>query len=77
MSVVPSRIRSTGELRAFLLDVMVGVKAGTVEVSKASSITKLAQQTTENLYAELKAKRLAIESEQPSVELGQLQLGDK
>lgn len=69
------KIVTSGDLRSFLLDVMVGVRDGTVEVQKASVITKLAQQTTENMYAELKARKMALDAGQTADNVGGLVLG--
>jgi hypothetical protein len=68
-------LKTTGDLRTFLLDTMVAVKSGSMKREDASTITKLAQQTTENLYAELKAKKLAMEASEPTAQLGTLNLG--
>lgn len=68
-------LKTTGDLRTFLLTAMTEVKAGTMKREDASTITKMAQQTTENLYAELKAKKLSVEAGEVVSPLGQLNLG--
>ena len=55
------RIKTTGDLRKFLIDMMVGVKGGHLDLDKASRITKLAGQVNENLYAEIKIARIRQE----------------
>jgi hypothetical protein len=56
-----SAIETTGQLREFLATMIVGVKNGTVDVDKASRITKLAAQINESLYAEIKIARVRVE----------------
>lgn len=55
-------IQTTGDLRTFLTNVMVGVKDGVVNADDASRITKLAQQINESFYSEIKIAQIRIEN---------------
>ena len=70
-----TQIRSTGQVREFLMDMMVGVKNGHVDLDSASRITKLAAQITENLYAEVKVGKLHIDAGGSMALIGDLHLG--
>lgn len=70
-----SKIRTTGELRDFLVTMMVGVKNGQLEVDKASRITKLAAQITENMYAEIKVAKVKGEAGTMQHKFGELPVG--
>ncbi len=72
---IDNRIKTTGELRDFLCTMIVGVKDGVVGIDKASSITKLAGQINESLYAEIKTARLAVDLGQETAKLGALTIG--
>lgn len=67
-------ISSAGELRAFLCDAMVDVRAGTLEVDKASVIQKLAAQVNENMYAEAKVAKMRADAGEALPRLGELTL---
>ena len=67
-------IRNAGHLRAFLLDTMSEVRAGTLKVEQASVIQKLAAQVNENLYAEAKVSKLQKDAGFAVPELGELPL---
>lgn len=68
-------ISTTGQLREFLVNMMVGVKDGTLSPDKASQITKLAGQANESLYAEIKAARLSLDLKREVGQLGGLSIG--
>ena len=51
-------IKTTGQLREFLVLAMEDVKAGMLDPDKASRITKLAGQVNESFYAEVKTARI-------------------
>lgn len=70
-----TQIRTTGELREFLVNMMTGVKDGDLPVDKASQITKLAGQVNESIYAEIKATRLAIDAKREYGEMGTMDIG--
>jgi hypothetical protein len=69
------QIATTGELRDFLVTMMVGVKDGIVPIEKASSITKLAGQINESIYAEIKASRLKMDIGIEADKLGNMGIG--
>lgn len=73
-----SKISNTGELREFLVNMMLGVKDGVLDTDKASKITKLAGEINDNLYAELKSHvvMLSMGKEASSIgELGTMNIG--
>jgi hypothetical protein len=72
-----SAIKTTGQLREFLVGLAVGVKDGTVEPDKASRITKLAAQVNESFYSEIKIARVQREAGVEAAELGDLSIGGK
>lgn len=51
-----TKIETTGQLREFLTNMMLGVKNGSIDTADASAIVKLAQQVNENFYAEIKTQ---------------------
>lgn len=69
---VPAKLKTTGQLRAFLADMMVGVKNGHVDPDKASRITKLAAQVNESFYSEIKVAKTLSESGKAFSEFGDL-----
>jgi hypothetical protein len=70
-----AKIKTTGELRQFLVDMMVGVKNGHLDLDQAGRITKLAAQVNENLYAEVKIAKIKTDMGEKMPTLGNLQLG--
>lgn len=50
-----SEIRTVGELRGFLTDVLVGIREGKVDVEQAKAIAKVAAQITSSLAVEVNA----------------------
>lgn len=69
------KIETSGQLREFLIGIMVGVKDGHVKVDEASRITKLAAQINESLYAEIKIAKVHIEAGKVAPDMGNLALG--
>ena len=67
-------IKTTGELREFLTEIMVRVKTGHINVAEAAQITKTAAQINESFYAETKIARTAIEMGQTAAALGKLSI---
>jgi hypothetical protein len=47
------QIKTAGELRGFLADVMVGIRAGSVECDQAHAISKIAAQINQSLATEV------------------------
>lgn len=70
-----AKIKTTGELRSFLVNMMIGVKNGDLELDRASRITKLAGQINESFYAEIKVAKVRAEAGQVMPQLGEMQIG--
>lgn len=66
---MPEPIKNTRELRDFLLLVMERVKAGTIDVAKATAIGKLAAHVNESLKieAELRVQLLRLRADNPDL----------
>lgn len=75
MSGKQQKISTTGMLREFLVEMMVGVKNGHLDLDQASRITKLAAQVNENLYAEVKIAKIKTDMGEKMPTLGNLHLG--
>lgn len=67
-----TKLRTTGELREFLANMMLGVKNGDLPLNEASRITKLAAQVNESFYSEIKIARVRAEAGLQMIELGSL-----
>lgn len=67
-------IKTTGQLRDFLVLTMEDVKAGMLDPDKASRITKLAGQVNESFYAEIKTARIRREFGEETCKLGEMQI---
>lgn len=72
-----SEIKSTGELRQFLVDMMINVKAGILAIDRAAIITKMAGQVNESFYSEIKVARVQKEAGIKAAALGALVIGEK
>lgn len=70
-----SRIKTTGELRNFLADLLVGIKNGHVEPERARNITKMAAQINESFYSEIKIAKVQMEAGKEAQQLGALNIG--
>ena len=68
------KIETAGELRAFLCNMIVGVKNGDLEINKATQIVKMAEQITNSLYSEMKMQQLSIQSNNPHFLIGDMPL---
>lgn len=53
-----SKIETTGDLREFLTNIMLGIRDGSISTDKASVIVKSAQQVNESFYSEIKTKQV-------------------
>lgn len=53
-----SSIKTTGDLREFLTDVMEEVRGAKLSVERASTVIKAAAQVNESFYSEIKTKAL-------------------
>jgi hypothetical protein len=65
-------IKTTGQLREFLVNMLIGVKDGLVENDKARNLTKMAAQINESFYSEIKIAKIQQEAGKVSAELGLL-----
>lgn len=70
-----AKIETTGELRKFLVDLMLEVRDGAADLDKASRITKLAAQVNESFYSEIKIARVQREAGVEAQQLGELPIG--
>jgi len=70
-----SKIKTTGELRDFLAEMMVDVKNGSLDLDKARNITKLAGQINESFYAEIKVAKIRAEAGEVMTGLGAMIVG--
>lgn len=50
-----SKIKTAGDLRGFLADVMTDIRAGSVEATDAHAIAKIAAQINQSLSTEINA----------------------
>lgn len=48
-----STLRTAGELRGFLADVLIGIQAGTIDTNKANAIAKVSAQINQSLAVEV------------------------
>lgn len=71
-----NQIKTTGQLRAYLADLLVGIKNGHIAVDRASSITKMAAQINESFYSEIKIARIHNELHKATADLGALAIGE-
>lgn len=69
-----SSVKTTAQLREFLLSTMEEVKAGKLTFERANVAIKGAAQVNESIYAELKAKQLAKSLGEGSVAFGKMAL---
>lgn len=70
-------MKTTGELRTRLAEILDGVAVGKIEPTKAQYIAKLAAQINESFYSELKMARFRYEMRQSSIELGDVPIGGR
>lgn len=54
-------IETSGDLRKFLVNMMLGVKDGHVDVQRARAVIGLAAAANENVYAEIKQARTQVD----------------
>ena len=70
-------IRTTGSLRTFVAKSMEELKAGTLDIEKATLVVKMSGRITESLYAEAKVQKLMIETGREPETLGSQLIGEK
>lgn len=67
-----SNIKTTGDLREFLTEVMEEVRGAKLTVDRASSVIKAAAQINESFYSEIKTKALEKKLGNQVKDIGQL-----
>ena len=67
-----AKITNTGDLREMLCSAINGVANGTMDISKAREITKLAGQVNESFYSEVKVAKTKLELGTAADSIGQL-----
>jgi hypothetical protein len=50
------QLKTTGDLRGFLADVLVGIRDGSIDANQANSISKVAAQINQSLSTEVQAR---------------------
>lgn len=68
-------IETTGDLRDFLSKMLVGIKNGDIDVSKAAQITKMAAQINESFYSEVKVTQTLDAAKRETAIVGKLLIG--
>jgi uncharacterized protein YciU (UPF0263 family) len=68
-------LKTTGQLRDFLANMMLGVKNGDLELDRARNITKLAAQINESFYAEIKVAKVRAEAGELMPVFGEMSVG--
>lgn len=71
-----TQIKTTGQLREFLVNMLIGVKNGDLDESKARNITKMAAQINESFYSEIKIAKIQLDAGKSAEELGKLRIGE-
>ena len=69
-------IKTTGQLRDFLANMLVGVKNGDVKPEEARGIVKMAAQINESFYSEIKIQKVRVEAGEKLTDLGALPIGE-
>ena len=69
-----SKIKTTGDLREFLTEVMEEVRDAKLTVDRASSVIKAAAQINESFYSEIKTKALEKKLGNAVKDIGQLSI---
>jgi len=69
-----SKIKTTGDLREFLTEVMEEVRDAKLTVERASSVIKAAAQINESFYSEIKTKALEKKLGNTVKDIGQLSI---
>lgn len=70
------KIKTTGQLREFLAKMIVDVESGSIDLDKASRITKLAGQINESFYAEVKVAKTRAEAGHIMSDIGSMSVCD-
>jgi hypothetical protein len=65
-------IKTSGQLREFLSDLLIEIRNGKIEPETARNITKMAAQINESFYSEIKLAKLMAEVGKEAVGFGDL-----
>jgi hypothetical protein len=69
-------IKTTGDLREFLVGMMTNIQDGLIDVEKAGAIIRAAQQINESFYSEIKTRHFQRQFGAKAHDLGHLPIGD-
>lgn len=69
------KLKTTGDLRAFLCKAIVSVESGDMSIERALAMAKVSTQVVESLKAEIQLQKLHNEAQKPSLDIGDLGLG--
>ncbi len=69
-----SKIQTTGQLREYLANMLIGLRDGSTKVDEARAAVKVAEKINESFYAELKVAQIGVQLERKVSELGKLNL---
>ncbi len=72
-----AKIKTTGQLRDFLANMMLGIKNGDLDLDKARNLVKMAGQINESMYAEIKVAKVRLEAGEQVEKMGALPIGEK
>lgn len=67
-------LKTTGQLRAFLLKAIDDVSTGDLDPNRAHAITKLAGQISASMMAEIEVSRIALKDNQAVAKFGSLEI---
>lgn len=70
-------LKTTGQLRAFLLKAIDDVSSGALEPGRAHAITKLAGQISASMMAEIEVSRVALKDNQAVAKFGALEIASE
>lgn len=71
-----TEIKTTGQLRAMLVNAAKGVMNGDLDIERATALHKIAKNISESLYSETKIAMFSHEIGRDIPKLGELNLGD-
>lgn len=71
-----TQINTAGDLRMFLCQQLVKIESGSLDVKKASQITKMAEQVTSSIYSEMKMRQIQSNAGLEVDDLGDMKLGN-
>ena len=69
------KITNSGEMRAFLCNMIHDVEQGKITAETARSIIKVSAQVNESLYSEVKVAKTQVELGEQAAKFGKLSLG--